>query len=298
MEFSSRVSNPPPWAGPVTAHGASKSAENRLSPGRKQVGVATSATQPKNGGGLYCCLSANDEGVGPMNGRRSRFVVFPLALLFGPVALYFGAALGLEFWPANSANQPPSAGYEIFVATTGVHADLVMPVSSPIVDWRRVFAPSAFERPPARPRFVAVGWGDRTFYLQTRAWSDLTAGRALRALAGGNPTVLHVRYLSSTQALAKVYGVALSGDQYARLADHVIETLARPEAITGAAYGVADAFFEAKGAYNLFNTCNTWVGRGLLRAGVKVARWTPLERNLLRHLGRVEGPNWGGRPGP
>jgi hypothetical protein len=40
--------------------------------------------------------------------------------------------------------------------------------------------------------------------------------------------------------------------------------------IAGYAYGSTDAFFEADGSYHLLNTCNSWVGRGLRKAGIKV----------------------------
>ena len=50
----------------------------------------------------------------------------------------------------------------------------------------------------------------------------------------------------------------------------------RVQQISGYAYGSHDAFFEAEGHYHLFNTCNSWAGRGLQRAGVCTPWLTPL----------------------
>ncbi|MFM7854609.1 MAG: DUF2459 domain-containing protein [Flammeovirgaceae bacterium] len=43
-----------------------------------------------------------------------------------------------------------------------------------------------------------------------------------------------------------------------------------------------DSFYEAKGTYNLFFTCNTWVNEGLKKAGLKACLWTPFDSGLLR----------------
>jgi hypothetical protein len=54
--------------------------------------------------------------------------------------------------------------------------------------------------------------------------------------------------------------------------------------IPGIAYSNDDAFFLAHGTYHLLNTCNSWVGRGLRQAGVKVGQFTPLPKTVFFHL--------------
>jgi hypothetical protein len=41
---------------------------------------------------------------------------------------------------------------------------------------------------------------------------------------------------------------------------------------------------KPKAATNLFETCNTWIGRGLRQAGVTVSRWTPFDFTVTWHL--------------
>ena len=52
---------------------------------------------------------------------------------------------------------------------------------------------------------------------------------------------------------------------------------------TNANYGTNDAFYEAKGNYSLFKTCNTWANDGLKSAGLKHALWTPTDYGIFTH---------------
>ena len=52
---------------------------------------------------------------------------------------------------------------------------------------------------------------------------------------------------------------------------------------TDAVYGKNDAFYEAKGSYSLFFTCNTWANNALKAANQKAALWTPTDKGILCH---------------
>ena len=52
---------------------------------------------------------------------------------------------------------------------------------------------------------------------------------------------------------------------------------------TDAVYGNHDAFYEAKGSYSLFHTCNTWTNNALKSADQKAALWTPTDVGILNH---------------
>jgi uncharacterized protein (TIGR02117 family) len=108
---------------------------------------------------------------------------------------------------------------------------------------------------------------------------------------GRNHAQLHVSYLRRSQLLHNggAYLLPLSQPQYARLAAYVRAALPAGQAVPvpGAHYGSNDAFYEANGSYDLFETCNTWSGRGLKRAGVTVSRWTPFDFNVVWQLQRA-----------
>jgi hypothetical protein len=46
---------------------------------------------------------------------------------------------------------------------------------------------------------------------------------------------------------------------------------------------VNDSFYEAKGAYTLFYTCNTWANNGLKAINQKAALWTATDRGIFQH---------------
>ena len=204
----------------------------------------------------------------------------------GLCSAYIGTAVLLTLWPAHADMPSPPAEVEAYVLSNGVHTDLLFPIRSPTIDWTQVVPLADAPAPPADAAFVAIGWGDREFYLNTPQWADLTFSRALGALTGGNTALLHVTWLSRAQVRRGAYALPLSTFQYQQLTTYVRAMLPTPRTlpIAGAHYGREDAFYEALGSYNAFETCNTWTGRGLRQAGITTGRWTPFEPNVVWHL--------------
>lgn len=209
-----------------------------------------------------------------------------LGLFVALVGLYGLTAWALVLRPVQSvlADQPPTV--EAYVLSNGVHTDLVLPVRSSAIDWHDVFPLKDFRAPPPDAGFIAIGWGDREFYLNTPTWADLTASRALGALFGRNSALVHVSYLQRAQLGRGTYTLPLSQAQYAKLVDHVRASLPQGPAvrIANAHYDNQDAFYEALGGYSMFETCNTWTGRALRSAGVSTSRWTPFDFTVTWHL--------------
>ena len=59
----------------------------------------------------------------------------------------------------------------------------------------------------------------------------------------------------------------------------------RTIALRGRGYGASDVFYEARGSYNLFATCNEWSGARLRKAGVRTGVWTPFAQSIMWRLG-------------
>jgi hypothetical protein len=49
----------------------------------------------------------------------------------------------------------------------------------------------------------------------------------------------------------------------------------------GRGYGPADIFYEGRGRYNAYRTCNEWTGEALRTAGVRTGVWTPLSQSIM-----------------
>ncbi|MEC5387433.1 TIGR02117 family protein [Uliginosibacterium sp. H3] len=211
----------------------------------------------------------------------------PLLMLLG----YFGVACAMLMFPANDlkADAEQEERIAAYVISNGVHADLVLPIRSDVFDWTEIFPARDIPTPLPATRYIAIGWGDREFYLHTREIADITVSRALAALSGRHRSLIHVTRLESLDFVSNRYALPLTRGQYQALILYIRQTLilgadgaATP--IAGYHYGTDDAFYEARGKYSLFNTCNTWIGRALRTAGVKASRWTPLDFTVVWHL--------------
>ena len=205
-----------------------------------------------------------------------------LAAFLFVLGLYAAAVgvLGLVETGGEDTALAAREGIEMFVTSNGVHTDFVLPVVTPYRDWRPL-APNA-----AYP-FLAIGWGDRDFYLATPTWNDLKASTALRAAFGLNGTVLHVESMGRPVVSDRARALRLSPDQYRRLLAYVEAGFARDAAngyrrIAGAHYNADDAFYEATGRYSVIVTCNEWAREGLAAAGVRVPLWSPFTWSLFR----------------
>lgn len=205
---------------------------------------------------------------------------------------YLLAALVLGLLPVHADWQPTPeerGGVPVYLRTNGVHADLVLPAQSP-QDFTRSFPRAALidlaREPSVLPfNWIAFGWGDRGFYLNTPTWADLDASTAWRALTAQGPSAMHVEYIRRPEAY-DVRLLWLSEDEYAALVDYVLAHFRRdvagaPVRIDHPGYFATDAFYEGTGSYSAVLTSNEWVRRGLAQAGVRTARWSPFDRALL-----------------
>jgi uncharacterized protein (TIGR02117 family) len=218
--------------------------------------------------------------------------------------LYFVLAWVLAYFPANSAFAN-TGEITIYVRSNGVHTDLLLPVYTQLhlptartIDWRDDFPPEFFPRAAAQSiaeqsqSWIAVGWGDQQFYLNTPRWQDLRLSTALSALTGRNPSLLHVEYLANSE-LSDYLGMRalhLDATQYLALQAQIQasidldDTHASSQVIAGASYAEQDAFFRARGHYSALRTCNVWLGDVLRGAGVRMSYWPPFASNVMQSL--------------
>jgi uncharacterized protein (TIGR02117 family) len=215
-----------------------------------------------------------------------KWTVRALAVLVSVPILYLLAALIGGLIPANRNWQPPARGITIFVETNGVHTWIAVPTVSDEMDWRSITPATDLRDPSLTGNYRAFGYGNRAFYLNTPEWKDLTMRRALDAVFGNGPTLMHVYHERDPQTGEDVRPITLSSDQYRRLSAFIVDSFdltnrggAKP--LIGRGYGQDDAFYEAEGRYNLFYTCNEWTGAALRTAGVKIGLWTPFSQSVM-----------------
>lgn len=177
----------------------------------------------------------------------------------------------------------------IFILTNGVHTDLVVPVKDAQVDWSNDIR---FEHTAAKDtlmRYVALGWGDKGFYLETPTWADLKVSTAFKAAFSLSTSAIHATFYKQMQEGESCKMIRISKRQYAGLIQFIRNSF-KPgpngntmHIATTANYGNHDAFYEAVGSYSLFYTCNTWANDGLKACGQKASLWTPFDTGIFYH---------------
>ena len=222
----------------------------------------------------------------PQPGWRRRIVI---ALFSLPACLliYLAVAFALMLVPVNRSFQN-KGDVSISLRSNGVHVDLILPVQHAEHDWRTVFQPVDFQTLPGELNYIAIGWGDAAFYLNTPQWQDLSIKTAAAALLGRNPSLLHVEYLVAADF--ETTHIRIDSAKYARLLRYVsaqVQTapgLHHAQVVPGASYFGDDAFFESAGSYSAIHTCNSWVGGALRAGGVRMSAWTPFAVNVTGSL--------------
>jgi len=220
--------------------------------------------------------------------RLLRAAALGFAALLSVLTLYGLTALVLGTWPRNAGFVETPDGIPVYVRTNGVHAELILPTRVDGVDWSVEF-PARHMRALAAPTpWVAFGWGDRGFMLNTPTWSDLHPTTAVVALSGLGDGAMHVEYIETPMAY-ETRRVRVSAEQYQQLVSYIRSSFVRdPDGkvrqIDAPGYFDTDAFYEAVPTYTFWYTCNEWTRRGLAAAGVKTARWAPFDLAVLYHL--------------
>lgn len=205
--------------------------------------------------------------------------VFLFVLVF--IVLYVGLSFLLSYIPVNTDQSKNTGSRTIYAHSNGVHLDLVFPLELVPGNLKSQFTYAA------GTQLLAIGWGDKGFYLDTPTWAELSPKVAVKAMFLPSPTAMHV---TEHQAINPTWSrIDLTDEQLNELWAYIDNTFRKDanDQITeliGKGYTDRDRFYEAMGNYSCFKTCNTWVNTGLRRVGVKTAVWTPMDKGVLRYL--------------
>ncbi len=207
-------------------------------------------------------------------------------ILFGFISLYLIAVFCLS---KITINQEPNTKpeVEIYILTNGVHTDIVMPRKTDQMDWSKQVKFENTKAADSTYKYIAMGWGDKGFYLETPEWSDLKASVAFKAASGLSTTAIHATYYKNLKEGDDCKKITISKEQYDRLIKYISESFQKDASgnflniKTNANYGKTDAFYEAIGSYSLFHTCNTWANSALKVSGQKCCFWTATDSGIF-----------------
>lgn len=199
-----------------------------------------------------------------------------LFLVMVPI-VYIIVSLLLSCISVNKNSESRQTEHQIFLSTNGVHLDIILPqhLASPQL-LHGLNATSA--------KYLAFGWGDEDFYLNTPEWSDLTLATALKALFLESPTLIHLtRYNNSGSnwVVVEVNQKQLTKLNAYLLKSFFLDNNCNKIPISAKGYAQNDDFYRANENYNCFKTCNTWVNNAFKESELKACLWTPFDFGLL-----------------
>lgn len=188
---------------------------------------------------------------------------------------YFSFAFLLSISSTNPHTTQCEYKNEIFLSTNGVHLDIVIPKNQ-----NDIFIPVL----PSHINYIAFGWGDKRFYLETPTWDKLKFSTAAKALFWKSETAMHVTMYQKKRK--DWMSIKLCDEQLNKLTAYIKSSFLKNKQgevieIKGSGYSNRDRFYEAIGSYDCINTCNSWVNKGLKIADIKTCIWSPFDKGII-----------------
>jgi uncharacterized protein (TIGR02117 family) len=204
------------------------------------------------------------------------------------VLVYVIAAFVLSVIPVGKTDTSSSNGTDIYILSNGVHTDIVVPVQSSVKDWSQHVKFKHTKSGDSLMKYLAFGWGDKGFYLETPTWADLKFSTAFKAMFHLGTSAMHCTFYSDLKEGEYCRKIKISDDAFRKLTAYIEESFKfdashQVQHIANNSYGRNDAFYEANRVYDLFYTCNTWANNALKCCGQKACLWTPSDKGIFYH---------------
>jgi len=220
--------------------------------------------------------------------KTRRFLVKMILALLIFLVSYVFLVFAIPYIPVNSNVKTSSDDVTIYIKTNGVHTDIVVPIKTEFKDWSEKIKFTQIKSQDATMQYIGFGWGDKGFYLNTPEWSDLKFSTAFVAAFGIGSSAMHATFYKQINENKSCVKIKISKEEYQKLIVFIednfkLDESGNPIWIDATTYGQNDSFYEAKGAYTLFYTCNTWANNGLKAINQKAALWTATDRGIFQH---------------
>lgn len=210
-----------------------------------------------------------------------------LAIFILSLVTYLLIVTLLSFVSVNEDLVENQKEIPIYILTNGVHTDIVLPIKNEHHDWSTQLKFEHTKSKDTTYQYVALGWGDKGFYLETPTWADLKASTAIKAASGLSTSAMHVTFYKHLKENQSCKKIQISLENYKKLVAFIKESFQTKSGEflkieTDAVYGKHDVFYEANGSYSLFYTCNSWANQALKATNQKAALWTISDSGIFR----------------
>jgi len=205
-----------------------------------------------------------------------------LMVLLLPLIAYPSIAFLLMLFPASTPQHNEQATRYISITRNLAHSNIMLDLSRTSVDWHGLFP----DLIPQKQGYLLIGWGDQQLYQLTPTWADLKPSVALNALFTNTAAFLHLHYLPPNDyPLDETVTLQINAATSQAIEQHILKTFqpSTPQ-LAFLGYDAHDRFYYASGTYNIFITCNTWIGNVLRQSGVSISWWTPFSYNVIHSI--------------
>ena len=219
--------------------------------------------------------------------KHLRTVLAVLAIPFILVFLYFFYSVAAVFIYVPGEKGNPQI--RIFIRSNGFHTDIVVPEEDNIggKNWLMEFSDKGLDTAFKNCKFISFGWGDKDFYLESFEKQFPSFITTFRALFIPTKALLHVEFMNYIPSESKhCVSMFISKEKYRLLCDYISKyfyaesSSSKPEFYCKG-YGESDFFYNAKGNYHLFHTCNDWVNDAMAYAGMPHAIMAPFAEHVM-----------------
>jgi len=162
--------------------------------------------------------------------------------LFSLVLLYGLMAVVLSFFGTRPNAITCDQSEKIYISNNGIHLDVILAKAQ--------LNPKLSGQLSNAKKYVAFGWGDKGFYLNTPTWDELKASTAFRAMLLKSETVMHVSHYETTYQ--DWQAISICPKQMEQLQGFILSSFQKNATsgfieIPNSGYDVNDTFYEAEG---------------------------------------------------
>lgn len=207
------------------------------------------------------------------------YLIIPFVCFF-----FFGTSPHLSISQTTSLNK--SGDHLVYLIKQNWHTAIVLSCSELNPDLFREL--NSFKK----YELIDIGWGDEEFYQSP----GFDSGLAYKALFYKTPGALRVEGIDiSKEAYFElseiVVELTLTDSQFRNLCSYINNTFRLDDdeevLVLSKRNGGKITFYKANGEYYLFNTCNTWLAKGLKQAGLQIENDIILTEELFRAVAEI-----------
>jgi len=211
-----------------------------------------------------------------------KYLVKILLFLVSIVALYFFVSYIFTLFASKDLCKKQEVSVYLYSTDVGIlsHTELIIKTDLFQKDELALFDRQIGSN---KSGYLAFSYGDLDFMMDTKGFEDLDFKLAFNGLFINTPALIKVGYYGDFYK-EQTKEIKLSNECLKKLKSSIISSFKRDKngfiIYDDKIKDPSFYYYRAKDDYNLFNTCNSWMGDRLRDAGLGISYWTPFASDI------------------